>query len=387
MAHRNVSLAALLVVLASPVALAQEEGAGNNLSYPAVFTAAPIPLGGSAGLFSFGAVTLGDGFSFGCAKADDTYPNTSCVTAEGQFLSAEDCALEGAPCAGYQIDPIYWQQEAVNAWQAGSLADQGLVFATNVDWADNLESVTWSERSIVRVETTPFTALPTVLAPGIALQRGFRMWHVANQGPDEMWGVHAAAASSPDTYDTRYAIVHAGARLDLTKISGATQPCPTASGTPVAHAAALQWTWTAVDPATGGFGGWSAVEGAPYRLDEVDDLPYTVELNIGGKLIYGYNWNLKRQSMPPSVPKTGWWRLTFYTGYSGSSLFTDTYAIDLSGVVGAGALAPPVLEGAVPPVESATGPLYLPGIDPLNNVTYIDVCIGTTRGGGKGGRQ
>jgi len=59
-------------------------------------------------------------------------------------------------------------------------------------------------------------------------------------------------------------------------------------------------------------------------------------------------------------------------------------------------LVPPTLPDAIPAgttiaavpaaEESDTGPLYLPVIDSVNNLTYIDICITESNGGGgKGG--
>ena len=84
------------------------------------------------------------------------------------------------------------------------------------------------------------------------------------------------------------------------------------------------------------------------------DTPFTAELNIGGKFVYGYNWRLKREVMCPGWSKAGWWRLTFYAP---TVLFDDA----------AVPLAPPTLPPAGPGVAvEPTGTLYRPVVDAAN---------------------
>jgi hypothetical protein len=84
----------------------------------------------------------------------------------------------------------------------------------------------------------------------------------------------------------------------------------------------------------------------------------------------------------------GWWRLTFYTP-AGDVLFPNP-AIPLM---------PPTLPTPEPLTatslaavmaaateEGDTGPLYVPVVDSVNHLTYIDICI-KSGGGGGGGRK
>lgn len=92
---------------------------------------------------------------------------------------------------------------------------------------------------------------------------------------------------------------------------------------------------------------------------------YNSEVNIQGKMIYGYNWDTARVSSG-----AGTYRLTFSldTGYTGLNTFFD----------GATQVVPST-EGEVVVTAEPTGntAYVIPGY----NLTYIDVEL--TRGGGR----
>lgn len=337
----------------------------NNLSYPAIFTGAGVTLPGTSGDWTLNGV-FPTSKSYGCDKSETigttVYPNTSCLSSTGVPLSRDACAA--GPCAGYAVDAIYWQKSAASAWQAETLGpNAGPKNVSYIDWGDNLESVSWKTSSMVRVEATPFATLGTPLL-------GFQMWHVSGQGTDEMWGVRGNDADDADpwVYDSSYAIIQTpAARLNIAKLVNGTSTCPTAGGT---QPPSVATTWTKGSAP----GSWTG-------LSTLHDIPFTAELNIGGKFVYGYNWQLQRDAVLPNVGKAGWWRLTFYTENNTDSgkdsvIFNDA-AIPTT--------PPP---GALPelPVQQAlriqgvsiladTGALYKPTVDTANNLTYIDICI------------
>lgn len=359
-----------------------EEVSSNNLSYPAVFTGAGVTLNGTEGQYSLGGAFPAS-MSYGCAKEEtigtSVYPNTSCVDTAGVPLGYEACAA--GPCAGFVVEQIYWQKTAANLWQAETvlppLNETIPRNVTYVDWGDNLETVTWSTRSVIRVETTPFATLSLLGDP--STQLGFQMWHVFGQGPSELWGVHAAAAGAPYVYGDGvnsvmpYAIIHSHmAMVNIAKLEAGASACPTAY-TPAGFAPV-----------------WNAVTHEWSDACTVHNIPYTAELNIGGKFVYGYNWMLRRDAMCPGYDKAGWWRLTFYT--SDDSVVFDNAAIPLAppalpAACPAGQLCPAPAAAILPAAEeSDTGPLYQPVVvSGPDNLTYIDICIGTERGGGGGG--
>jgi hypothetical protein len=349
---------ALALALTAPFAQAQGGGGGGghtekataNLSYPAAFSDATVTLNGTPGEATFTG-TLGTTWSYGCAVPEDEFPNTSCVLADGTVMTYDECVLR---CGATMVERIYWQRATGVAWQAESVPAGTLQWpATFLDWGDNLESVSWTTRSTIRVETTPFTTLldPALCASVPAAEgcrRGFQMWHVFGKGTDELWGARATNAEPPlpYAYESPYAIEHtASARLNIAKLEAGTSACPTAY-TPSPY----NPTW---DPLTSQ---WS--DSCLLR-----DTPFTAELNIGGKFVYGYNWRLKRDVMCPGWSKAGWWRLTFYAP---TVLFNDA-AIPL---------VPPTLPPAAPVVTAEPGgTLYRPVIDTSNNLTYIDICV------------
>ena len=383
------------------------ETTANNLSYPAVYTGEA----GSASAWQVQEGTLGVRYSYGCdtpeAIGTTTYPNTSCVSSDGNiFYTAEECTATGGKCEGLPVDRIYWQKITDNYWQAESTGPLAPVTVAYLDWGDSLESRSWLATSIIRVETTPFASFIPGFDPATMVcaetdpcQVGYQMWHVFGQGTTEQWGsraTDAAAAlatdfsstgrqrgqpgdnflpnaltlSSPYVYSSPFAIIHsANARLNMAKLEQGTRTCPDVAGGVVPDPSFFVRDWD--NP------GWSSA-------CTLRDIPYTAELNVQGKYVYGYNWMLRRDEMPSECgsgwDKAGWWRLTFYAN-NGAVFFDQSNPVL--------ALTPPPLVPASPLVVVAaeTGDsLYAPVIDYTNNLTYIDICItAKTGGGGSGG--
>jgi hypothetical protein len=330
----------------------------NNLSFPAVLMHAE----GAQASFSATNEVFGSTYSYACNKPETidgrTFPNTSCVTSDGSvYYTAEQCTAPGAPCDGLPVDRMYWQKRPLaNRWAPDTVSGENgpEVEATHLDWGDNLESVSWTDRSVIRVEMTPFAQLQDPL-------RGLQMWHVYGQGITELWGARATEEGLPYVYETPSAIINTiDARLNIAKLANGPATCPTEGpGEPP-----VPGNWVG--------GKW---EGTWLLRDEA----FTPELNIGGRYVYGYNWKMRRDVVPQDVDKQGWWRLTFY-------------APDRVRFTGATMIEPPVVgDGTPTPLPAVTigieseeeeGPLYRPVVDAANNLTYIDICIVSRRGGG-----
>jgi hypothetical protein len=382
---------------------AAEEGV-NNLSYPAVSNV----LTAVAPRWNIPASpVLGVHYSYGCDQPETydifSYPNTSCVDELGSpavYLSPSQCVEPGAPCEGFsanEISRIYWQKVEANDWWADSALETPRT-AAYVNWADNLESNTWNERSVIRVETQPYGSLipwyppsegPPVVPFNPSLNTceqvaanpddcrlGFQMWHVSGQGTTEQWGVRASdiVPYDPFIYFSPFQIIHTNdARLNLAKIEEASATCPAPggdAGDPPPDTSGLTWVGDHWDGAC-----------------TAEDSPYTVELNVGGKYVYGYNWRMKNVELDSlcgsTWEKTGWWRLTFYTGGT-------VYFDPANPIVDVGPPPEvPATASALPPVaaeEEETDTLYTPVVDYTNNLTYLDICVkGKTQGGGGGG--
>jgi len=320
----------------------------------------------------------------------------------------------------------------VNEWSADQLAAEELAQSVAyVDWGDALESVSWTERSVIRVETQPWAStLPgfdPVMAPCVDAAGGpadeggtaeadcligLQMWHVSGQGITEHWGVRA---TEPDpmiegdpsvawNYDTPFQIIKSGnARLNITKLSTGTVACPGSGSEGPGDAAP-------VIPAENWNGaGW---DGTCQYYDD----PYTVELSVGGKYVYGYNLrmgdleDMDDLACEGDWEKTGWWRLTFYTT-NDDVVFDDGLAPNVAPPSSPAAIrslprtwfieatadpeepAPeavlllggdPVIESEDPSVD---GRLYKPVVDTTNNLSYLDICIVAKTQGGGGGKK
>ena len=329
------------------------ETTGNNLSVPAYFTGSSVALRGTSGLYTFEGP-----YWFGWIDTS----GTQCAC---------DPSVTGCPPAGVDLYRIYLQKELLNAWQAQTVVANGITTVDYLDWSDNLESQTWTASSVVRVETVPFKVDATLL--------GFEMWWAEGLGVDEMWGARATnpppdpedptvdsqPAEPVSEYYPGFATIHdPTAWLTVQKLEaggGSINSPPDTNG--------LAWDgdehrWIVADP-----------ELTPDAFDPFTPTgfpaAYTAELNIGGRLIFGHVWNLKRTVMTEGVTKDGWWRLTFST---------DDGLVDFTATT---QLGPPPLPGEASAAEEGEGTTYTAVIDPGLDITYIDIYIAGAKGGGK----
>lgn len=355
------------------------EESGNNLSFPALYTAGAV----ETYLFSIpsGGGTLGVHYCYGCNKPTTeegfSFPNTACTLDGGvTFLTAEQCTAAGAPCAGYSLERIYFQKQAEVKWNADTEVELSPARGTvkYLEWGDNLESTTWSTTSVVRVETQPFAVRPNNLT-------GFSMWHVSGHGPTEQWGSRVTEPDLvPRTYEAPFTIIHTVlARLNIAKLSPQSTGCPQSGSNSGPPSLALDWNANTHR--------WVSIGDSPSPC-LLRDTTFTPELNVGGKWVYGYNWATRRdvlEGCEVHFEKGGWWRLTFYTT-------DDRVFFDLADPVFTPYASPVLPEIADPATIAASsesetgGPLYAPVVDYEHNLTYIDICLSdNTQGGGGGG--
>lgn len=418
-------MAVILFLLPLPAALAQGQGPGGggggsgggggtgggnggrpggeesttNLSYPANFFGTSLQ-SGTIGLYNLGA-QFPEGMSYGCAGTETigttTYPNISCVNEDGTPQDAASCQAAGGKCAGKSLERIYWQKNSSNQWQAGYASSaEAPILAEYIDWGDNLEGRSWPVGAL-RVETNTFSTLPVLVEGEANARTRFEIWHVFGQGTNELWGVHATnpGSGSPDStipylyldeasaVNWPYAVnVSPEARLNIAKLQAGGAVCPsTGTGitqSPFQGSNNLIWFFDQVTQT----GQW-------VNAAHTNDMLYGAELNIKGSYVYGYNWRLDREVVPDEVGKTGWWRLTFYT---------PNKSIDFSPWTGPETGLAPPLDPAVPGTEVAAAAeegessllLYVPQVDPVSQLTYLDICItegsGGSGGSGNGGR-
>lgn len=180
--------------------------------------------------------------------------------------------------------PVY-QNPSVNEWQAdwadGSLWSGGV--PVEIDWSDNLTRQTWTDRSKVRVEVV----LTTPIDPNSTTLRGYNMYSLGGTQLNEVMVTNTTKYLA--TIATVYSNV---ARLKIEKID-------TPGGVPV-----------------------NVIYDSPCYEGYFIDGPssaYSAEVNMGGKCIYGFNWDIGASSL---VYKTGWYRLTF--SLDATAYYTDT---------------------------------------------------------------
>lgn len=414
----------------------------NNLSVPGVVTGSvtTVPHNWAPPIEPL----LGVHYSYGCDMPESdgsfSYPNTSCVDSlsdPNRYYDALECTDEDlpSPCLGLDVYRIYWQKVDANEWWAddegtlGTTPDTPYRSVAYLDWGDALEAVTPNERSFVRVETQPYTGLidgfdptdPTLLDPGdpespplgscvgaalaasldpeIVCKVGLQMWHVSGQGITEHWGVRAIDTDLENisyNYDSPFQIIKTtNARLNITKMAPGKAFCPEPGGNP-----------GDLPPEVGA---WDSEIAEWGDTCTIYDEPYSVELSVGGKYVYGHNWRLRYVEMSdthcPDWLKTGFWRLTFYAPED--VIFDDDQAPNVApppipsearplprdGVFNtaiATAETPPpeaiILRNSIPVVEDEDPDeddrLYKPVIDTENNLTYIDICVTAKTGGG-----
>jgi len=376
----------------------------NNLSFPAAVTESVNTI--TADFDMPEGAELGVHYSYGCdvpeSDAQFNYPNTSCVdnlSSPTVYYTASECtdSVLPSPCQGYEVSKIYWQKVDANEWWADQDGvSPEVVSVAHVDWGDALEAVSWTESSVIRVETQPYgSTIPgfnpelgscaeASLDPESDCKVGLQMWHVSGQGITEHWGVRANEQDVSYNYDSPFRIINTGtARLNVTKMAPGEAVCPMPGGNPGELPPPVgDWTGAAWD----GTCTWM-------------DAPYSVELSVGGKYVYGFNWRMRNVELEQVCGsgwlKTGYWRLTFYT--PGAVAFDDPLA---------SVTAPPAIPAYArelprtefnPPLaltplseddgeEEETEALYTPVIDTVNNLTYIDICIvAKSQGGGGGG--
>lgn len=381
---RNLTLTAGSLLAFSALALAQghgggghggggEEGAGNNLSFPTIF-AEGIGIGGEDVTTSTGlreatppaTYNLSGEFWYGWLDGDT---QMVCNPAEPE-----------CPPAG-PIDEfkIFVQNDENNVWQSDWLDGRGeIVNVSAIDWGDNLESQTWWSNSIVRVELALLKDLDTTLT-------GHEMWYLEGQGPSESWGVRStemvtllsaggSPALEPYTYESSQATIYSPCvRLTIQKMeqgAGDFENPPTEG---------FQW-----NSLTGAWDGMYAtiLNKAVYESNgsEGPSAGVGAEVNVKGRLIYGYNWRVRDIVYPQGNPKTGWYRLTFsLDGTDAEGKACSTFGLNTT--LASAAIVISEEEVATDEGEP-TG--YTPIIDSPNNLTYMDVFIQREVGSGGG---
>jgi len=286
--------------------------------------------------------------------------------------SSPDLCLSGVK-PGDGNSPVYkayLQKDPGNIWQAEQIYDKlGTPrYVDWIDWGDNLESVSWTIASQVRTE---IVLLEDISGTPILTQ--FNMRHVSGWGISEVHGMQADLDESPIYGPGTEATVYShNARLTIQKLN-----VESLDEVPPPHE--LVWT-----PKLGWQGDLfnPAIFNDP--VYEGDDGPssYSAEINVKGKVMYGYTWNLRKLNQG-----TGYYRITFSFDAEGGLVPLNTFFRE-----GETNIVTPTEEEllvAALAESEETGGGGVPVIDFDNNLTYVDVLITEKQrgagGGGSGG--
>jgi hypothetical protein len=246
-----------------------------------------------------------------------------------------------------QADPgNEWQAESYNPVAQGG----GMHIVSAVDWGDNLEARAWKYGGVVRVETVLYQFLDDPMT-------GYTMMieDESISGRAEVWGTNGHRYNSPE------ATVYSGtARLMIQKL------------TKVREEAVMTWDgekWVGdVKTPLYSWGVWDDVIGPD---------GYAAEVNVQGKIIYGFNWFTRKLGDGP-----GDYRISF--------VLDRNAPVHLNTDFGPHTIILPFgeEEEAAPMGDDDGGSDLqggIPGISHEHDVTYIDVRLLPRSGGGGGG--
>jgi hypothetical protein len=322
------------------------ESVGANLSFPVIWsegvskTLRTPPAGTVNGVKLAGAWW----YVWGEDPIDPQAPIFSCNPLIAGTVCYGDVPIE-------TVYKAYLQKDANNYWEAYNAPAGGPMSVDLIDWGDNLESIDWSIVSKVRTEVVLYENLTTPV-----LQ--YAMRHVSGWGTDEMHGLQTTMNNEivygPGTQATVYS---PHARFTIQKLTTTTSPDLTWD--PTIHA----WTGDIAAPIFNK-AVWEAGDGPGY---------YNAEVNIKGKVIYGYTWDVKKLNSG-----AGTYRLTFSFDSNGSGLGSTLNTFFDNNT----AILVPEEEGEISINAVSVIEPRVAKIDVDNNLTYIDVIIKTGQGGG-----
>ena len=387
----------LIVVLAPPAAMAKgpptTETAGNNLSFPVIWaegvtkavpgTPGMAPLSGGAWWYSWGTNGADPNIVPASCAPDPDNKDFCDNGIPGTFNAA---LVPGTPPADNPMPLVkaYLQKDAKNTWQAASADWSGEDVPVSVDWidwGDNLESNDWYTRSQVRTEVVLFEDLMEETPDEADGRDGgtepwleYAMRHVSGWGIDEVHGMAVDAAGPVLGAGNQATIYSNCARFTIQKLLVKRD-----------NAALADLVWV---PGSG----WTEEVGSTVNLInepifnkavyEGGDGPgyYSAEINVKGRIIFGYTWNVRQLNDPlPSGP-AGDYRLTFSFDQTCGAVNLNTGFVE-----GVTEIVVPVeteeVAAAAEPTDEGGGTAVL---DFADNLTYMDVRI-LERGGGGGG--
>lgn len=254
----------------------------------------------------------------------------------------------------------YLQGVANNSWQAANAIPAEPVDVSWVDWGDNLEAKAWNEHSVVRVETVLYQDLNESMD-------AYSMKQISGQGTDEVWGTNGVV------YESMQATVYSAcARLLIQKLDKERN----ATDLDIEwNSVQMQWTGD-VQPPLVSSAVWEVLDGSE------SPAAYSAEINVQGKVIYGYNWFV--QDMADAA---GDYRLTFvidgeHCPHEVNTVFDTTQILASEEESSSDTLLQAAAEESGGEPDMGGG---IPSISTQHDLSYIDVRIASGSGGGSGG--
>lgn len=341
---------------------------GNCLSFPVIWSDGESKaLRGEFGnailegrwWYHWGTDINGDPLSCAPDPEDSTYCN------DGKLGSVGTSPGDGATRA-------YLQQDPLNEWQAENIFNDTPLDIHWVDWGDNLEAIDWYLNSMVRTEVVLYQDMDD----GKSMLE-FEMRHLSGWGDDEMHGVATTHLSDNPSYDsansisgTQATVYTQCARLTIQKLLlERDDPCLDY----LTWQEATGWINPLTDLSSGACS-TQLVNTPLYNqaVHEAEDGPgyYAAEINVKGKVIFGYTWNVRKMN-----EGIGDYRITFSIDGPADCPVEQLNTYFTEGIT---EIFLPYEEEVVTPLEN-TGEAPTGGgeakLDFANNLTYIDVRI------------
>lgn len=355
-----------------------EETAGNNLSFPVIWSdgfAKTVP-----GTLNMDPSLNGEWwYVWGVDPIDPQAELFSCKPNAQNENVCEDGSNPGGT-TGTTVYRAYIQKDAQNTWQAYNDFPTDVVNVDRIDWGDNLESLAWTTRSQVRAEVVLLEDLNEPV-------REYAMRHVDSWGIDEVHGLQTDLNKVPiddiEGLGTIATVYSHNARLTIQKLNVESLD-ELYEGSGETLQSKLEWIPTE---------GWTEDQSGGQDIEDlVNDVPllnmavynagdgpgyYNAEINVKGKIIYGYTWNVRELN-----EGEGYYRLTFSFDADGPYEL-NTYFDQATEIV-----VPIEEEEESEFVTKEEGPGNggVAVIDVGNNLSYMDILITERSSGGGGGK-
>ena len=346
------------------------ETAGNNLSFPVIWSdnfAKTIP-----GTLNMEPSLNGEWwYVWGVDPIDPQAELFSCQPDPDNPDICIDGSTPGDDGASI-VYKAYIQKDAQNTWQAYNDFPTDIVNVDRIDWGDNLESLAWTTKSQVRAEVV---LLEDLVEP----VREYAMRHVDSWGTDEVHGLQTDLNGVPiddiEGLGTTATVYSHNARFTIQKLNVESLD---------ELESKLEWIPTEGKWKDSQGGGSEGLINEPIlnmAVYDAGDGPgyYNAEINVKGKIIYGYTWNVRELN-----DGEGYYRLTFSFD-ADSDYPLNTYFDEATEIV------VPIEEeeeSEVATKEEGPGNGGVADIDVGNNLTCMDILITErSRGGGGGGGQ